>query len=101
MHEGRLWVAGPGLGTLCQTVGLSFGLTDKLLEAETSEMAPTETKIEYIVRAKAILREDLRAQSWPEKVRAIERMNAAMKIAQQAMRETLARENDADTEVAE
>ena len=40
-------------------------------------MAPAETKVEYIVRAKAILREDLRAQSWPEKVRAIERMNAS------------------------
>ncbi len=61
-------------------------------------MAPAETKSEYIVRAKAILREDLRAQSWPEKVRAIERMKAAKKIAQQAMREALARENEADTE---
>ena len=59
-------------------------------------MALAETKIDYIVRAKAILREDLRAQSWPEKVRAIERMNAAKKIAQQAMREALARKNDAD-----
>jgi hypothetical protein len=57
-------------------------------------MAPAETKSEYIVRAKAILREDLRAQSWPEKVRAIERMNAAKKIGQQAMREALARKNE-------
>jgi hypothetical protein len=57
-------------------------------------MAPAETKIEYIVRAKALLREDLRAQSWPEKVRAIERMNAAMKIAQQGMREALARKKE-------
>jgi hypothetical protein len=57
-------------------------------------MARAETKSEYIVRAKAILREDLRAQSWPEKVRAIERMNAAKKISQQAMREVLARKNE-------
>jgi hypothetical protein len=63
-------------------------------------MASAETKSEYIVRAKALLREDLRAQSWPEKVRAIERMNAAKKIAQKAMREALARENDAGTEIA-
>ncbi len=57
-------------------------------------MAPAETKSEYIVRAKAILREDLRVQSWPEKVRSIERMNAAKKIAQQAMRDALARKNE-------
>jgi hypothetical protein len=57
-------------------------------------MAPGETKNEYIVRAKAILREDLRAQSWPEKVRAIERMNAAKKIGQQAMRDAVARKGE-------
>jgi hypothetical protein len=57
-------------------------------------VALAETKTEYIVRAKAILREDLRAQSWPEKVRAMERMNAAKKIAQQAMRDALPGKNE-------
>jgi hypothetical protein len=55
-------------------------------------MERTETKAEYIVRAKALLRADLRAKSWVEKVRSIERMNAADKVAKEAMREALARE---------
>ena len=41
-------------------------------------MASAETKSEYIVRAKALLREDLRAQSWPEKVRAIRQQIEAL-----------------------
>jgi hypothetical protein len=40
-------------------------------------MERAETKAEYIVRAKAMLRADLRAKSWPEKVRSMERMNEA------------------------
>lgn len=43
-------------------------------------MKRAETKAEYIARAKALLREDLRARSWEEKVRAIERMNQAKKL---------------------
>jgi len=49
-------------------------------------MERAETKTEYIVRAKALLRADLRAKSWPEKVRAIERMNEVSKIARASMK---------------
>jgi len=48
-------------------------------------MERAETKAEYIIRAKALLREDLRAKSWPEKVRSMERMNEAGKLARAAM----------------
>ncbi len=51
-------------------------------------MERAETKIEYIVRAKALLRADLKAKSWPEKVRAIERMNEASRKAKEGMRRT-------------
>jgi hypothetical protein len=54
-------------------------------------MNQAETKAEYIVRAKALLREDLRAKSWPEKVRSIERMNRAQRVAREAMRGTAVR----------
>jgi hypothetical protein len=60
-------------------------------------MERAETKAEYIVRAKALLRADLRAKSWAEKVRSIERMNAADRIAKEAMRKTLAREPAEDS----
>lgn len=43
-------------------------------------MKQAETKTEYIARAKASLREDLRARSWVEKVRVIEQMNQAKKL---------------------
>jgi hypothetical protein len=48
-------------------------------------MERAETKSEYIVRAKALLRADLRAKSWAEKVRSMERMNEATKLARKAM----------------
>lgn len=48
-----------------------------------------ESKAKYIVRAKALLRADLRARSWPEKVRTALLMYAAQQSAQQAMRLTL------------
>lgn len=54
-------------------------------------MTDTDSKVEYIVRAKAALREDLRAKSWPEKVRAIERMNEASRAAKEAMRKASGR----------
>ncbi len=54
-------------------------------------MERAETKSEYIVRAKALLRADLRAKSWPEKVRSIERMNEATKLARKAMSATHAK----------
>jgi hypothetical protein len=39
-------------------------------------MPAAESKSEYIARAKALLRADLRQKTWEEKVRAMERMNA-------------------------
>ena len=51
-------------------------------------MERAETKTEFIVRAKAALREDLRAKTWPEKVRAAARLNALKKKAQEAMRKS-------------
>jgi len=49
-------------------------------------MEKTETKAEYVSRAKSFLREDLQAKSWPDKVRAIARMNAVSKAARESMR---------------
>jgi hypothetical protein len=55
-------------------------------------MERAETKAEYIVRAKALLRADLRAKSWPEKARSIERMNEAGKIARESMKQAKSRQ---------
>jgi hypothetical protein len=48
-------------------------------------MERAETKSEYIARAKASLRADLLAKSWPEKLRASVRMRVAGKAARDAM----------------
>ncbi len=53
-------------------------------------MAGAETKVEYVIRAKASMREFLRSKTWVEKVESIERMNAAGKIAREGMRKALA-----------
>jgi hypothetical protein len=52
-------------------------------------MEATNEKLEFNARAKASMREYLRSKSWVEKVRAIERMNAASKIARAAMKEVM------------
>jgi hypothetical protein len=49
-----------------------------------------EAKTALNAKVKQALREDLRAKSWEEKVASIERMNAANKIAKEAMRKALA-----------
>jgi hypothetical protein len=51
-----------------------------------------EEKLEFNARAKASMRAFLRSKSWVEKVRSIERMNAAGKIAREAMKEATARQ---------
>jgi hypothetical protein len=51
-----------------------------------------EEKAAFAARAKASMREFLRSKSWVEKVKSIERMNAADKIAKNAMREAPAKE---------
>jgi hypothetical protein len=53
-------------------------------------MAENESRLEYIQRAKVSLREDLGAKSWVEKVRSIERMRSASKLAREGMAKTLA-----------
>jgi hypothetical protein len=50
-------------------------------------MNATGNKMAYNVRAKASMRELLRAKTWEEKVAAIERMNEASKMARKAMGE--------------
>ena len=54
----------------------------------------TEPKAAFNAQAKSVMREFLRSKSWPAKVRSIERMNAAKKLAQKAMREALLRQMD-------
>ena len=54
-------------------------------------MSEETWKAEFNARAKASMRAHLRAKSWPEKVDSIARMNREMKVAQQAMREALAK----------
>ncbi|MGH9590290.1 MAG: hypothetical protein ACRD25_07830 [Terracidiphilus sp.] len=46
-----------------------------------------EEKSAFNARAKASMREYLKSRTWPEKIRSIERMNKAAKVARQAMRE--------------
>jgi hypothetical protein len=52
-----------------------------------------EEKTAFNARAKASMQEYLKSRTWPEKIRSIERMNEAAKIARAAMRK--AREQEA------
>jgi hypothetical protein len=54
-----------------------------------------EAKLEFNRRAKASMLEYLKSRTWPEKVRSIERMNAAAKIAREAMRKARASQTEA------
>jgi len=49
-------------------------------------MNSDEAKTAFNARAKASMREYLKSRTWPEKIRSIERMNRAAKIAREAMR---------------
>jgi len=55
-------------------------------------MERDERKAEQNRVSEELMRDFLRKKTWPEKVRSIERMNAAMKVAQKAMSEALAKE---------
>lgn len=57
-----------------------------------------DLKAELNARSETSMRAFLRAKSWPEKVRSIERMNAAQKIARRAMRAALEKETAARAE---
>jgi hypothetical protein len=52
-------------------------------------MDVVEEKLSFNARAKASMRVFLRSKNWVEKVRSIERMNQASKIARKAMKEAL------------
>jgi hypothetical protein len=49
-------------------------------------MNPDQEKTALNARAKAAMQTYLKSRSWPEKIRSIERMNEAGKIAREAMR---------------
>jgi hypothetical protein len=53
-----------------------------------------EEKTAFNARAKASMYQYLKSKTWPEKIRSIERMNKAARIAREAMRK--AREHSAD-----
>jgi hypothetical protein len=60
-------------------------------------MEVVDEKTAFNVRAKASMQEFLRSKSWVEKVESIERMNAAGKLAREAMRKAMG-EQSADGE---
>lgn len=51
-----------------------------------------EEKTAFNARAKASMQEYLKSRTWPEKIRSIERMNKAARIAREAMRKARAKE---------
>jgi hypothetical protein len=51
-----------------------------------------EQKAAFNASAKASMHKYLKSRTWPEKIRSIERMNEAAKIARAAMRSALKRE---------
>ncbi len=57
-------------------------------------MDVSDEKMAFNLRAKASMREFLRSKSWVEKVESIERMNAASRMAREAMRKALGRRPD-------
>ena len=58
-----------------------------------------EEKAAFNARAKASMLLFLKSKSWPEKIRSIERMNAAAKTAREAMKRARAREISASPKV--
>jgi hypothetical protein len=55
-------------------------------------MTIDEEKTAFNARAKASMLEYLKSRTWPEKIRSIERMNEAAKIARDAMKVARKRE---------
>jgi hypothetical protein len=53
----------------------------------------TDEKAAFNARAKASMQEFLRSKSWVEKVESIERMNAASKMAREAMRKAVQKQS--------
>lgn len=57
-------------------------------------MSVDEEKAAFNIRAKASMLEFLRSKNWPEKIRSIERMNQAGKLAREAMKKARLREQE-------
>ncbi len=55
-------------------------------------MNVNEEKMAFNARAKASMDEYLRSRTWVEKVRSIERMNQASKMARKAMQDAMAKQ---------
>lgn len=78
------------------SLAVRHGLTDQLARVvQTSRnhwIAPMidEGKAAFNARAKASMLQYLKSKTWPEKIRSIERMNAAAKAAREAMRKARA-----------
>jgi hypothetical protein len=53
---------------------------------------PAQQKLDLLLAAKAAFRADQKSKTWEEKVASIARMNAASKLARDAMRQAVARE---------
>lgn len=53
-----------------------------------------EEKTAFNARAKASMQEYLKSRTWPEKIRSIERMNKAARIAREAMKKARERNDD-------
>ncbi len=54
--------------------------------SEVEDLSTYEQKTAFNARAKASMQEYLRSKTWEEKVESIERMNAASKLAREAMK---------------
>jgi len=63
--------------------------------SEVEDLSTYEQKTAFNARAKASMQEYLRSKTWEEKVESIERMNAASKMARDAMRKAM--EKDANS----
>jgi hypothetical protein len=56
------------------------------LDCEGFKVITDQEKSEFNARAKASMAVYLKSRTWPEKIRSIERMNAAARIARESMR---------------
>jgi len=59
---------------------------------DLTEAESDAEKTAFNARAKASMQEYLRSKTWEEKVESIERMNAASKMAREAMKKAMSKE---------
>jgi hypothetical protein len=63
-------------------------------EIDRNTVIPDSEKAGFNARAKASMLIYLKSKSWPEKIRSIERMNRASRIAREAMRNARAAQSN-------